>query len=135
MNPLSNPLAAAGLARTAISAVAGVAANVSQSFGGPSFSDVLKATGDEAQPLVDVTALRSKLSETIANSLAAIGITSFSSLSLTAKQGGRVTLDSDHPRAAEIESRLNEDSQVRELALQLVASASEPERRLTIRGK
>ncbi len=119
------------------SAVSGVAKslvrNVSDGLGKALDFDAILRGGGSAAAIesavqtenVDAKSLRSDAVSRIRQVLAGIGVDANPGLTFGVEPDGQLRLSADHPRAAEIEMRLNENPDVRNSVRQWVATTGE----------
>jgi hypothetical protein len=122
--PISTIGAVAGAAKIAQGIASGISRGVSEAIG---FHDVLSG-GEQPSPAVRATGLV----EAIEDRLSRAGIDVNQELPIRVTDDGKIRVEADHPRAAEIELLLNSDPQIGNLAGHLSGTAEA--NGLTIRG-
>ena len=122
--PISTIGAVAGAAKLAQGIAKGIGRGVSEAIG---FHDVLSG-GEQPSSAQRAT----DLIEAIEDRLSSAGIDVNQQLPIGVTDDGKIRLEADHPRAAEIELLLNSDQRIGELASHLAGTAEA--NGLTIRG-
>lgn len=138
---LSLPISASAILRSAslVSGAARLAGDVAGRVGeAMGFDDVLRGAQEATTP-ADPDQLKADLVASVRRvvdrlGIGPLGIDAGRSLQLSLGEGGRLRVDGDSARAAEIEAALNADPDVATAASQLdrVLAEGGPERRLTI---
>ena len=127
---MSFSLAQVALIRTAAQLATGVADRVSEAIG---FDEILHQQSSEAGGGAESSGAPSladrvrELADAIRSKLAKHAIEVNRGLRVIVQQDGRLGVGGDHPRVAEIESLLRQDSSIDRLAAALAGEAGQPE--------
>ena len=115
--PPNLPFGSVAAIRGAAHLAQGAAHQLGQAFG---FDEVLRSGGDVAGPAKSAQTLLAELTESIRRRLAdVVGMPANPAVQLSVHADGELTVDGNHPRAAQIEAVLSEDPKLRQTARQL----------------